>query len=219
MGLASAVRGWGRRRDSVETRRPWREVEYAVVDLETTGLNLRTDCIASYGVAVVREGRVAVADNIYGLVRPDCALSPAAMTIHHLLPGDLAAAPALASAVPVLAAALDNRVLVAHAAWIEKAFLTRAFAEHGHRLRVPIIDTAALARAVGLQSANCRGEPNLEVMAIELGLPVVSPHHALGDATTTAIVFLALAARLQARGYASARELVDLSAADRGGRR
>jgi DNA polymerase-3 subunit epsilon len=51
-------------------------------------------------------------------------------------------------------------------------------------------------------------------LATELHLPVDSPHHALGDAITTARVFLALAARLARRGYETARDFVDLTTAD-----
>jgi DNA polymerase-3 subunit epsilon len=206
----------GRRRSRQQARieRPWRDVDYAVVDLETTGLNLRRDCIASYGVAVVRQGRLINAENTYGLVRPDCALSPQAITIHALRPADLADAPPLSAAVTVLAQALSDRVLIAHAAWIEAAFLSRAFAESGKRLRCKVIDTAAMARAAGLKATRYGAEPNLELLATELGLPVVSPHHALGDAITTAHIFLALAHRLESRGYSSARDFIDLTAAD-----
>ena len=55
-----------------------------------------------------------------------------------------------------------------------------------------------------------------EWLATALGLPVVDPHHALGDAVTTAQVFLVLASRLSGRGYDTARSLVDLTCGDRG---
>ena len=59
------------------------------------------------------------------------------------------------------------------------------------------------------------GEPDLEWLAGDLGLPVVNPHHALGDAITTAEVFLALASRLGRLGFRTARDFVDLTTADR----
>jgi DNA polymerase III subunit epsilon len=193
----------------------WRSIDYAVVDLETTGLNLRRDAIVSYGAAVIHRGRIITADSIYGLVRPECAMSPKSITIHALRPCDLADAPPLSAAVTALDAVLASRVLIAHAAWIERSFLTRAFRAHGKRLRCNIIDTAALARAANTTAAHCRGEPNLEALATELRLPVVSPHHALGDAITTAEVFLALAARLSSQGYHTTRNFIDLTTTDR----
>lgn len=195
--------------------RPWREVEYVVVDLETTGLDLRHDTIASYGAVMIRGGRMIVGENTYGLVCTTCDMDPASVAVHTLRPADVADAPPLADAVAIIQSLLDARVLVAHAAWIERAFLTRAFAEHDTTLRSPIIDTAALARAADRAPKNSRREPDLEALADDLGLPVVSPHHALGDAITTAQVFLALASQLGRRGYVSARDFIDLTAGDR----
>ena len=57
-------------------------------------------------------------------------------------------------------------------------------------------------------------EPSLELLARQLDLPVYAPHHALGDAVTTAAVFLALATKAEKSGPkpASARSLVKRSA-------
>jgi DNA polymerase III epsilon subunit-like protein len=55
---------------------------------------------------------------------------------------------------------------------------------------------AALARALGYAQGSPRGrEPSLELLARQLALPVYEPHHALGDAVTTAAVFLAMATK------------------------
>jgi DNA polymerase-3 subunit epsilon len=71
-----------------------------------------------------------------------------------------------------------------------------------------------MSRAAHLKTANCRGELDLERLATELGLPVDSPHHALGDAITTAQVFLALSGRLASQGYHTARQFIDLTTGD-----
>jgi DNA polymerase-3 subunit epsilon len=92
---------------------------------------------------------------------------------------------------------LSNRVLVAHAAWVERAFLDRVLRPRGLKLGRAVVDTAALLRACRLVDAAAASEPNLEVAARQLGLPVHTPHHALGDAFTTAQLFLALATRLE----------------------
>jgi DNA polymerase-3 subunit epsilon len=71
-----------------------------------------------------------------------------------------------------------------------------------------------LARAEGIAPRSSRREPNLEWLAEAIGLPAVNPHHALGDATTTAQVFLALSSRLGRLGYRTALDFVDLTAGD-----
>ena len=86
---------------------------------------------------------------------------------------------------------------MAHAAWVERAFLNRMLRPRGLTLGRSVIDTAALLRACRLVDAHPGREPNLEDAARRLGLPVHTPHHALGDAFTTAQLFLALATRLE----------------------
>ena len=190
---------------------PWREAEFVVVDLETTGLDLRRDEIVSYGGVVVRGGRALAGSGVYGLVRPTRAVSQSAVEVHALRLEDLAAAPTLVESVPALVDMLDGRVLVAHAAWVEQAFLGRALAAAGLRLDGPVVDTAALAREALVVRPRDEGEPQLERLAAGLGLPVHTPHHALGDALTTANVFLALVGRLEQREPQTARSLVTAS--------
>jgi DNA polymerase-3 subunit epsilon len=191
-------------------RTPWRAAEYCVIDLETTGLNLRRDEIVAYGAAIVAEARISCGRTAYGLVRPTRAISVAALAVHGLRSADLAGAPAIDEAVDDIASLLANRVVVAHAAWIERAFLNRALRPRGMALGRAVLDTAALLRACRLADINAAGEPNLETASRRLGLPVHTPHHALGDAFTTAQIFLALATRLERTHAGSSRRPLTL---------
>ncbi len=58
---------------------PWRSVEYCVVDVETTGLDLRRDEVVSFGSVLVRSGRVCVGTRTYLPVRPARAIEVAAI--------------------------------------------------------------------------------------------------------------------------------------------
>lgn len=173
----------------------WRDAEFCVVDLETTGLDLRRDEVISYGAAIVRHARIPCGQVVYRQLRPTRPISVAAMTVHGLRSADLADAPPIGDVLDELIELLAGRVPVAHAAWVERAFLDRALRPRGRRLGRLVIDTAALLRACRVAGAD--GESNLEAAANQLGLPVHTPHHALGDAFTTAEVLLALATRLE----------------------
>ncbi len=194
--------------------RPWREAVLCVVDLETTGLHLRRDEVVAYGAVVVRDGRVVVGEAVEGLVRPSPTASTEAVTIHGLVPGRLAGAPTPHHAAEVLAATLTGRALVAHAAWVETAFLRPLLALAGARLDGPVIDTAALARATAVAPRG-EGEPPLDGLAERLGLPGHARHDALGDALTTAEVLLALATRLDRREPQTIRSLAALTRSHR----
>lgn len=198
---------------SPELDLPWRDVEYCVADVEATGLDLRHDVLISFGSVAIRSGRLFCDTAFYTDVRPGRRVSVGSVGVHGLRDQDLDAAPELSEVIDRIVAELDGRALVAHAAWVERAFLTRALRSAGRRFNAPVIDTAALLRAVGLAPSGTGFEPDVEAMAEHLGLCVHMPHHALGDALTTGEVFLAVVSRLErALGEPlTAYDLVDLS--------
>ena len=156
---------------AVHPDQTWRSASYCAVDLETTGLDLRRDTIVSFGSVGIDGGRVIAGSSVYRLVRGPTQVSPDAIAVHSLRPADLADAPPWEDSVDLLLQALTGRVLVAHAAWVERAFLRRAFRTR----RVPppraVVDTAALARSAGLVAVGASAEPSLEFLARSLGLP------------------------------------------------
>jgi DNA polymerase III subunit epsilon len=194
---ASAAARAYRAAKSPSGRTPWRQAAYTVVDLETTGLDPRRDEIVSFASIPIEGGRVIVGGARATFIRPVRMPPPETIRIHGLRPIDLASAPSLQEALEVIVESLTGRVLVAHAAWVEKGFLAQALKGAGLRLSNPVLDTSVLARHV-------LGEPGhgdtkampLSDTTRRLGLPVHSPHIAEGDALTTAQLFLVLAARL-----------------------
>ena len=188
--------------------RSWRSARFLVVDVETTGLDPARDEIVSFAALPVEHGRVLTAAAVGGLVHPDAAPAPASLKIHGLRAADLATAPGAAEALAPLAAAVRGRTPVAHAAWVERAFLRKPLGALGTRLPRRMVDTALLWRLLCIQRGD--GDPGwcaLSTVAQGLGLPAHRPHVAEGDALTTAQAFLALATHLEARGRGSVREL------------
>ena len=178
----------------------WRDVEYCVIDLETTGLDLKNDEIISIGAVQIQNARVNTEENYYHEVRPTQLPSPSSILIHGIRAADLENAPTIEAVLPEFAEKLRGRVVVAHAAWVENAFLKNHLEGVNIDFSKRLIDTAALARTCGVVEVDPAHEPSLEHLARTLNLPVYSPHHALGDALTTAIIFLALATELERRG-------------------
>ncbi len=171
----------------------WRELSYAVLDFETTGLRPAGDEIVSFATVPIDGGSVRVGGSRYRLVRPRRMPGAESIRIHGLRPADLEDAPPFEDVLDELLEALAGRVIVAHVAAVERGFLVAALSRHGLELRNPIVDTAALARELGRPTG-------LSDVARSFRLPVHRPHHADGDALTTAQVFLALASHLDGAG-------------------
>lgn len=194
----------------------WRNAIWAVLDVETTGLDARSDEIVSIGVVPIRNGLIECEASFYSLVRPVAMPTGASIRIHSITATDLHSAPAPEEVASELSDLLAGTVLVAHAAWIERAFLHRLAELTRVDLPTPLVDTAALSRALGLDDSPDGYEPSLEQLARRLDLPVYTPHHALGDAMTTAVLLLALTAALEALEPGrrlTVGQLADISAA------
>lgn len=121
----------------IDLRASWRNARYCVIDVETTGLDLRRDSIVSIGCVGIRDGRIICSDSYYSLIRPACPVSVASMRIHCLRPADLEGAPAPAEVGQGIAPQLAGRIVVAHAAWVERAFLSRLLRQAGVKFAAP----------------------------------------------------------------------------------
>lgn len=193
-------------------RRHWREVEFAALDFETTGLDYGKDSVVSFGVVPVREGRVVVGESIHRLVVPAVPPSPVSMTIHQILPQDLAEAPSIEVAREELSRALHGKYLLTWYADVEVAFLCRIFGMRAGTWVRRTADVRELALALG-EERKGGVRFSLSALAERCGVPVASPHEALDDALVTAQLFLVLATRLEARGFGSAKSYLKLTRA------
>jgi DNA polymerase-3 subunit epsilon len=193
---------------------PWREAEFIVLDFEMTGLDPATDEIISFATVTVSGGTVRFDDARYELVRPRRMPDWETIRIHGLREMDLEEAPPLDELVDGLLDALTGRPIVAHVAEVERSFLEAALSARGTDLRNPTVDTAVLDRQLRRlrgQRPAPRDPIGLSDMVRSLGLPVHRPHHADGDALTTAQAFIALATHLESFGQQTLGSLAGFS--------
>ena len=125
-------------------RLPWRQGRYCVLDLELSGLDPRRHEIIAVGAVPVDDGRVRLDGAISSLVAPTGPLAEESIRVHGIRRADLDDAPALEVVIDALLDAMAGRVLVAHYARIERAFLAPQLRRARVRLRGPVIDTAEL---------------------------------------------------------------------------
>jgi DNA polymerase III subunit epsilon len=190
------------------SRTPWLQARWCAVDLELTGLDPRANDIIAIGAVPIDEGRVLLGEATYTLVRSARRSEHGAVLVHKLRLADVADAPPLDDALDLLLGALAGRVPVFHTAWVERRFLQPLFARR--RVRLPsAADTEVLGK-LWLSQRDGDAPPSLPLtkLADELGQPAEPPHHALGDALTTAKAFIALASHLDAVEPQTAGSLV-----------
>ena len=168
------------------------------VDTETTGMS------PASGDRLVEVAYVPIVDGVIGegwssLVRPGRPIPPGATNVHKITDAMVAGAPSYADVARVLREACADLPLVFHNAPFDLPFLVAMFEEAGvPPLRNPIVDTLGIAREQGGVGGNSLG-----ALATRMGLPAEAAHRALGDARTTARLFLKLAAAWEAKRPAS----------------
>jgi DNA polymerase III subunit epsilon len=187
---------------------PWREARWCAIDLELTGLDPRANDIIAIGAVPIEEGRVVLGESAYTLVRSSRRSEHGAVLVHKLRLPDVADAPVLDDALDLLFSVLAGRVPVFHTAVVERNFLRPLFSRR--RVRLP---DAADTEVLGRRWLRGRDGETLEWLSLArlaevLGLPAEPPHHALGDALTTAKSFIALASHLDAVEPQTVRTLV-----------
>jgi len=160
------------------------------LDTETTGMS------PAYGHALVEVGRVAVvdgtlADTWSSLVRPGRPIPPDASAVHGITDAMVADAPPPGEVGRALREACGDATLVLHNATFDLPFLNSMLRGAGlPPLWNPVIDTLGLARGLLGTGSNSLGS-----LAVRFELPRETAHRALGDALTTARLFLKLAER------------------------
>jgi DNA polymerase-3 subunit epsilon len=155
-------------------------VDFAVVDVETTGLSPAFgDRVCEIAVVRLRGGKEIAAFETF--INPGRPLSPGAAAVNGITPDMVANAPSFRDAAPEISTWIRQGVFVAHNAPFDLSFLVAEF----QRLRRPlpisqVVDTLALARRYYTFPSNSLG-----AIADQLNLSYPRRHRALQDARVT----------------------------------
>jgi DNA polymerase-3 subunit epsilon len=187
----------------------WDSVVYWALDLETGGLNPRSDAILAVGLVPLREGRIRLGEAYCTLVRPEDGtdIDPDSVRAHQLVWGEVRGAPPLEEVLPEIDRRLREGVVLVHHRALDIAFLRRAYRRAGKRWPAPrVVDTVDLllrvAERARLRTPDLPSQvPTLNLSRVrrEYGLPDYQAHDALTDALAAAELFLVLRKRLRAK--------------------
>jgi DNA polymerase-3 subunit epsilon len=185
-------------------------LEFAVVDLETTGWSPEKAAITEIGAVRVRagarRGEFVRQGEFASLVNPGMPVPPGIEDLTGITDWMLAAAPRLGTVLPGLLDFARGCVLVAHNAPFDLGFLVAGCGDCG--LAWPgftVLDTVMLARRVmdPDEVPDCK----LGTLAGFFGARTTPNHRALADARATADVLSWLIRRLAHRGIRTLRQL------------
>ena len=189
------------------------DMEMVALDFETTGLDAKRDRIIAAGWVLIRGDRIVMASAREIRVRDDISAGVGqSAVIHGILDSDLDDAGSGEAMLEHLLPELAGRAIVAHAAWIERGFLTALLRRLGGTpMPNPFIDTMALEQrlieAEGGRVRELHGDLTLDACRARRGLPDYQRHSAGADAMAAAELLLAQIAQLGGAEQATLRDL------------
>lgn len=185
--------------------RPLRQVNYVVLDLETTGLHpSEGDEVVAIAAVRVVNGRVLTMETFDRLVNPGRSIPATSVAIHGITEEDVKDKPPLAVVLPQFQSFAEDAVLVAHNAAFDMAFLQRSAEGCGLRFDQPVLDTLLLSAYLDPDEM----DHSLDGIAARLGLKFSQRHSALGDCMVTAAILVRQIERLEERGFQTLGDLI-----------
>lgn len=188
--------------------KPLKDVSFAVVDFETTGINPSIDRIVQLA-AIVVNGEGEIVDEFDTVVKPESPdnYTHGAEHIHGISESQVANGMPLSEALKKLWDISSGNVFTAHNARFDIGFLHAESERIGLDYRVEShIDTLSLARKIDTEKSR---RHSLEALCQHYGIEREKAHDAKADATATAELLMHLMRDL---GVDSADQLPDLFA-------
>ena len=171
--------------------RPLHQQRFVVLDLETTGLNMRRDQVLAIGAVVIDNGAIDLSQQFECTLQREGHQASASTLIHGIAPSQIANGVEPAEALLDFMEFVGDSPLLAFHAEFDQRMLARALKQSlGYRLRHAFFDVAEIAPLVCPQAKS--GLAGLDAWTEHFGLQVHERHHASADALATAELALIL---------------------------
>ena len=195
-----------------EAKTPLSEVEFLVLDFETTGLDVERDRIVSLGYTLIKDLHISLSESGHMLVNPKQDMNEESVAIHELTDDEVQQGVKLTQMMEHLLSLMQNRVLVVHFDRIEKSFINKASTLlYGvDDLPFRMLDTLRIESKRQQREGGYIDPKNLRLFNLsgKYNLPRYKAHHAMQDAISTAELFLAQLSHMGKNPHSKLKELL-----------
>jgi len=172
----------------------FRDTEFVVFDIETTGLSNRSDRITEIGAVLVRDGETVAKFN--RLVNPGMPIPENIVELTGISDDMVKDAPGIETVLPEFFEFAGDRLLIAHNADFDTGFIRVAAEELGLSFENPYLDTLAMSRFVNPELKAHK----LNLLADYFKLGGFNHHRASDDAEMLAAIFYKMTDKLSEEG-------------------
>ena len=167
---------------------------FVVFDIETTGFSNTNDKITEIGAVKIENFKVV--DRFSELVNPEVDISYKIQELTGITNDLVSDKPTIEEILPKFLEFVGDSVLVAHNAEFDMGFISQKSREQGLEFKNKSVDTLTLARVLLPHLKRHR----LNVIAKDLGIPLLNHHRAVDDAEATAHIFIKFLEMLKKQG-------------------
>ncbi|GAD79788.1 3'-5' exonuclease [Vibrio ezurae] len=179
---------------------PSSELDYIVLDLETTGLDSVNDLILSIGWVVISKRKINLSGACHFYINQESQVKPETAIINHITPEMLDEGVSIHDAMKAFYDAALGKVIVAHGCIVEANFINQYLKAHYRTWDLPLIwlDTLCIEKKMA-KARNDTEDVDLTLSATRARykLPEYNGHNALSDALATAELLMAQMKRLE----------------------
>lgn len=196
----------------IDPKAPSRTIDFVVIDLEATGLDVNIDRILSFGLVPVLNFEISPGHSFECFVR-QTYFDRETVPIHGILPSDLREGLPEKEFLETIIPQLAGKVIVGHHIGFDLAMINQALRRHFNvELINPFIDTALLYKnaypSKFIYNKYQNPVPSLDEIAAEFDIDIRDRHSALGDAMTTAFIFMKLWRKLEHNQRTALKDLL-----------
>ncbi len=190
---AAVLENW-QQLDEPDMKCPHRRCRYVVVDVETSGLNMKKDRLISIGAVAVCNGLIDFNDAFQIVLRQDHVSTDENILIHGIGGGAQIAGEPPVDALLAFLRYIGNAPLVAYHAFFDQSMINKAMKEHlGFALAHPWLDLAWILPE--FYEYRKEGRVPLDDWLQYFGIENILRHNAVSDAYATAkLLQIAIAA-------------------------
>ena len=167
---------------------------FVVFDLETTGFSNKNDKITEIGAVKVENFKVV--DRFSQLINPEKDISYKVQELTGITNDLIKDKPTIEEVLPKFVEFIGDSVLVAHNADFDMGFMQQKCREQNIEFKNTSVDTLILARTLLPHMKRFR----LNLIAKELGIPLLNHHRAVDDAEATAHIFIKFLEMIRKKG-------------------
>jgi|LGVC01.1.fsa_nt_gb DNA polymerase III subunit epsilon len=185
-----------------------KNTKFCVIDLETTGLNVKRDEIIAFACVPVQELKLLVNNAYYTLVKPE-KYKIESMKYHGISINDLKKAPSFNEIANNILKTLDG-IIVGHSVEFDYMFLKKSFKKIGIKFEKDVIDIILIEKWLAKKEKDIKLDVTIEGLMNRYGLNDYYRHNAFADAFFTAQIFQFETLKLSRYGIDSAKKILKI---------